>query len=175
TSTKLGDVFSFAGTTPETINGRLAMVGFVSAIGVEVASGRDLFSKLSSGIGVSSFLLSTLLFSAASLTSTKLGDVFSFAGAAPETINGRLAMVGFVSAIGVEVASGRDLFSQLSSGTGVSWFLLSTLLFSAASLVPMLKGVTAQSKSQDIMSSSAEIWNGRFAMLGLLALAFTEY
>ncbi|KAH9327988.1 hypothetical protein KI387_000096, partial [Taxus chinensis] len=108
-------------------------------------------------------------------TSTKLGDVFSFAGAAPETINGRLAMVGFVSAIGVEVASGRDLFSQLSSGTGVSWFLLSTLLFSAASLVPMLKGVTAQSKSQDIMSSSAEIWNGRFAMLGLLALAFTEY
>ncbi|KAH9327990.1 hypothetical protein KI387_000098, partial [Taxus chinensis] len=111
----------------------------------------------------------------ADLMNTKLGDVFSFMDVAPETINGRLAMVGFVSAIGVEVASGRDLFSQLSSGTGVSWFLLSILLFSTAYLVPMLKGVTAQRKSQDIMSSSAEIWNGCFAMFFLLALTFTEY
>ncbi|KAH9324681.1 hypothetical protein KI387_004859 [Taxus chinensis] len=106
--------------------------------------------------------------------STKFSDLFAFSGPAPEIINGRLAMVGFVSAIGVELASGRDLFSQLSSG-GVSWFLISAGLLSAASLIPLFKGVTPQSKSQPIMSSTAEIWNGRFAMLGLLALAFTEY
>ncbi|KAH9324682.1 hypothetical protein KI387_004860, partial [Taxus chinensis] len=106
--------------------------------------------------------------------STKFGDVFAFSGPAPETINGRLAMVGFVSAIGVELASGEDLVSQLSSG-GVSWFLLSAVLLSAASLIPMFKGVSAESKSQTIMSAGAEMWNGRLAMIGLVALAVTEF
>uniref|UniRef100_A0A0C9QQL8 TSA: Wollemia nobilis Ref_Wollemi_Transcript_13844_868 transcribed RNA sequence n=1 Tax=Wollemia nobilis TaxID=56998 RepID=A0A0C9QQL8_9CONI len=106
--------------------------------------------------------------------STKFADVFSFSGPAPETINGRLAMLGFVSAIGVELASGKDVFEQLSSG-GVSWFALSALVFSIASLVPMLNGITKESKSQEIMSSYAEMTNGRFAMLGLVALAITEY
>uniref|UniRef100_A0A0C9RTI6 TSA: Wollemia nobilis Ref_Wollemi_Transcript_13846_898 transcribed RNA sequence n=1 Tax=Wollemia nobilis TaxID=56998 RepID=A0A0C9RTI6_9CONI len=106
--------------------------------------------------------------------STKFGDVFAFSGPAPETINGRLAMLGFVSAIGVELASGKDVFEQLSSG-GLSWFALSALVFSVASLVPMFNGVTKESKSQAIMSSNAEMWNGRFAMIGLVALAITEY
>ena len=45
--------------------------------------------------------------------STNFKKVFAFSGPAPETINGRLAMLGFVLALGVEIASGRDLFSQL--------------------------------------------------------------
>ncbi len=106
--------------------------------------------------------------------STKFGDLFAFSGPAPEIINGRAAMVGFVSAIAVEMASGRDLFSQLNNG-GVSWFVLSAAILSFGSLVPMLKGISPESKSQQIFSSSAEMLNGRFAMLGLLALAFTEY
>jgi hypothetical protein len=106
--------------------------------------------------------------------STKFGDVFAFSGPAPETINGRLAMLGFVSAVGVEVASGKDLFSQLATG-GVPLFVGSAVVLSLASLIPMFKGVSTESKSQAIMSSRAEMWNGRFAMLGLIALAFTEY
>nr|ABR16737.1 unknown [Picea sitchensis] len=106
--------------------------------------------------------------------STKFGDIFAFSGPAPETINGRLAMLGFVSAVGVEVASGKDLFSQLATG-GVSLFVGSAVVLSLASLIPMFKGVSTESKSQAIMSSRAEMWNGRFAMLGLIALAFTEY
>eukprot|EP01018_Ginkgo_biloba_P032400 Gb_15861 [translate_table: standard] len=106
--------------------------------------------------------------------STKFSDVFAFSGPAPETINGRLAMLGFVSAVAVEVASGRDLLSQLNTG-GLSWFVGSALLLSFASLIPMFKGVSTESKSQAVMSSQAEMWNGRFAMLGLVALAFTEY
>uniref|UniRef100_A0A0C9S7K8 TSA: Wollemia nobilis Ref_Wollemi_Transcript_13311_706 transcribed RNA sequence n=1 Tax=Wollemia nobilis TaxID=56998 RepID=A0A0C9S7K8_9CONI len=107
--------------------------------------------------------------------STRFGDVFAFSGPAPETINGRLAMVGFVSAVGVELASGKDLMSQVSSGEGFSAFVATAMLLSVASLVPMLKGVSAESKSQPIMSAGAEIWNGRLAMVGLLALAVTEY
>ncbi|KAG5587898.1 hypothetical protein H5410_048332 [Solanum commersonii] len=107
-------------------------------------------------------------------TSTNFSDIFSFSGPAPERINGRLAMIGFVAAIGVELANGADLSAQLSNG-GLSWFLGSSALLTLASLIPLFQGVTVESKSDGIMSADAEIWNGRFAMLGLVALAFTEY
>ncbi|VAH08808.1 unnamed protein product [Triticum turgidum subsp. durum] len=48
-------------------------------------------------------------------------------------------------------------------------------VFSAASLVPLLQGQTVESKSSGIWSADAELWNGRFAMLGLVALAATEF
>jgi hypothetical protein len=106
--------------------------------------------------------------------SPKFKDLFAFGGPAPETINGRLAMLGFVSAIGVELANGKDLLSQLGSG-GVPLFVGSAVLFSVASLIPMFKGISKESKSKAIMSVEAEMLNGRFAMLGLIALALTEY
>jgi hypothetical protein len=105
--------------------------------------------------------------------SPKFKDLFAFGGPAPETINGRLAMLGFVSAVGVELASGKDLFSQLGSG-GVPLFVGSAVLFSVASLIPMFKGISKESKSKAIMSVEAEMLNGHFAMLGLVMLTFTE-
>ncbi|KAK1387865.1 Early light-induced protein, chloroplastic [Heracleum sosnowskyi] len=106
--------------------------------------------------------------------STSFFDVLAFSGPAPERINGRLAMIGFVAAMAVEVSNGQDVFSQISNG-GVSWFLGTSALLTLASLVPLFKGVSVQSKSGGLMTSDAEMWNGRFAMLGLVALAFTEY
>ncbi|CAN6439607.1 unnamed protein product [Victoria cruziana] len=106
--------------------------------------------------------------------STKFSDVLAFGGPAPERINGRLAMVGFVAAMAVELTKGDDLASQLASG-GMWWFAGATALLSLASLVPMFKGVTAQARSGGVMTSDAELWNGRFAMIGLVALVFTEY
>ncbi|CAL2224876.1 unnamed protein product [Prunus armeniaca] len=53
--------------------------------------------------------------------STKFWELFAFSGPAPERINGRLAMVGFVSALAVELYNGQDVFAQLSNG-GVSLF-----------------------------------------------------
>ncbi|KAH7856986.1 hypothetical protein Vadar_007667 [Vaccinium darrowii] len=81
--------------------------------------------------------------------STDFFDVFAFSGPAPERINGRLAMIGFVAAIAVEL--------------------------SKASLIPLFSGVSVESKSNGLFTSDAEMWNGRFAMLGLVALAFTEF
>ncbi|KAI5347803.1 hypothetical protein L3X38_000690 [Prunus dulcis] len=106
--------------------------------------------------------------------STKFSDLFAFSGPAPERINGRLAMVGFVSALLVELYNGQDVFAQISNG-GVSLFVATSILLSVASLVPLFKGVSVESKSDGIMTSDAELLNGRLAMLGLVALVFTEY
>ncbi|KNA15989.1 hypothetical protein SOVF_093280 [Spinacia oleracea] len=106
--------------------------------------------------------------------STNFTDLFAFSGPAPERINGRLAMIGFVAAIAVELSNGTDLFTQISGG-GSQWFLGTSILFSAASLVPLLQGSRAEAKTEGLMNANAELWNGRIAMLGLVALAFTEF
>ncbi|XP_073006280.1 early light-induced protein 2, chloroplastic-like [Typha latifolia] len=110
----------------------------------------------------------------AAKVSTKFSDVLAFSGPAPERINGRLAMLGFVSAMAVEVARGDDLFAQLMNG-GLPWFVGTAAVFSVASLIPLFKGQNVQSKTDGFMNANAELWNGRFAMMGLVALAFTEY
>uniref|UniRef100_A0ACD5Z4Y4 Uncharacterized protein n=1 Tax=Avena sativa TaxID=4498 RepID=A0ACD5Z4Y4_AVESA len=102
-------------------------------------------------------------------------DVLSFSGPAPERINGRLAMLGFVASLSVEASRGVGLLSQAESGTGLTWFAATAAVFSVASLVPLLKGESAEERAGPIMSADAELWNGRFAMLGLVALAATEY
>ncbi|KAK4285543.1 hypothetical protein QN277_002230 [Acacia crassicarpa] len=106
--------------------------------------------------------------------STKFSDVLAFSGPAPERINRRLVMIGFVTAIAVEIAKGQDVFAQIAD-EGIPWFLFSSIVLSVASLIPLFQGVSVESKSQSFMSSDAELWNGRFAMLGLVALALTEY
>uniref|UniRef100_A0A0D3GMX4 Uncharacterized protein n=1 Tax=Oryza barthii TaxID=65489 RepID=A0A0D3GMX4_9ORYZ len=58
---------------------------------------------------------------------------------------------------------------------GLAWFAATAAVLSAASLVPLLRGESAEARSGGVMSADAELWNGRFAMLGLVALAFTEF
>ncbi|TVU41814.1 hypothetical protein EJB05_15383, partial [Eragrostis curvula] len=104
-----------------------------------------------------------------------LWDALAFSGPAPERINGRLAMVGFVSALAVEASRGDGLLSQAGSGSGLAWFAVSAAVLSAASLAPVLQGESAEARSKGFWSADAELWNVRFAMLGLVALAVTEY
>ncbi|KAL6647941.1 hypothetical protein ACP70R_015378 [Stipagrostis hirtigluma subsp. patula] len=108
-------------------------------------------------------------------TSPSIWDALAFSGPAPERINGRLAMVGFVSALAVEAARGGGLLSQAESGTGLAWFAYTAVALSVASLVPLLQGETAEGRSKGAFTADAELWNGRLAMLGLVALAATEY
>lgn len=83
-------------------------------------------------------------------------------------------MIGFVSALAVEVTSGQDVLTQISNG-GLTVFVGTSVVLTLASLVTLFKGVSVQSKSSGLMTSDAELWNGRAAMLGLVALAFTEF
>jgi len=41
--------------------------------------------------------------------------------------------------------------------------------------VPLLRGKSPEEDTDGLMNSKAEIWNGRLALLGLIALAATEY
>lgn len=56
----------------------------------------------------------------------------------------------------------RRVFSNLKRW--VELFLASSVLLPIASLIPLLMGVSVQSKSDRLMTSDAEMWNGRFAI-----------
>eukprot|EP00897_Mesotaenium_endlicherianum_P006430 jgi/Mesen1/5815/ME000296S05101 len=107
--------------------------------------------------------------------STRFTDVMAFSGPAPETINGRLAMLGFVTALIVEGNSGISLAEQLGDNACFSWAIFAASLFSAASLIPMFQGIRPDTKTTGFWNVRAERWNGRAAMVGLVALAITEY
>nr|POE45101.1 early light-induced protein 1, chloroplastic [Quercus suber] len=106
--------------------------------------------------------------------STNFSDLLAFSGPTPERINSRLAMIGFVAAIVVELSNGQDMFAQISNGE-IPWFLGTSIVLILASLIPLFKGISMESKSDELITSDAEMWNGRFAMLSSVALAFTEY
>jgi len=106
-----------------------------------------------------------------------LGSLFAFDGAIPETVNGRLAMVGLVWAYVAEKMSGLTVFEQLytpAGGFGLVFYIAVVQLITFASIVPALKGESTDARSFGPFRAQAERWNGRTAMLGFLALLLTE-
>ncbi|PNH01816.1 Carotene biosynthesis-related protein CBR, chloroplastic [Tetrabaena socialis] len=95
----------------------------------------------------------------------------SFAGPAPELINGRLAMLGVVSALGAEFATGESVLTQFADAPLPILAVAAALIF--ASLTPMLKGANL-TEAFGPLTPSVEITNGRAAMLGLAALLAIE-
>ncbi|KAL3691690.1 hypothetical protein R1sor_005341 [Riccia sorocarpa] len=104
------------------------------------------------------------------------GSVFAFDGAAPETINGRLAMLGFVWAFLAEKATGLMVWEQLfmPGATGLVFFVGAVQLLTYASLVPIVNGESTDARSFGPFTARAERWNGRLAMIGFAALLIDE-
>ncbi|KAG0592122.1 hypothetical protein KC19_1G227000 [Ceratodon purpureus] len=102
--------------------------------------------------------------------------IFAFDGAAPETINCRLAMLGLVWAFFAEKATGLTVFEQLYTPgqTGLVFFVGAVQLFTYASLVPIMNGESTDARSFGPFTARAERWNGRLAMIGFLSLVVTE-
>ncbi len=96
----------------------------------------------------------------------------AFSGPAPELINGRLAMVAMVSAIGAELASGESFLRQLADQPTL--ITLAAVLVAAGSLVPLLDGNANAKSPISALTASAEMTNGRAAMLGVVGMIVTE-
>lgn len=106
-----------------------------------------------------------------------LFNAFKFAGPAPETINGRLAMVFFLYGASLEASSGltaAQLGSRLLAdplGVDPRGLALAALVV-AASLAPITKG--AISEPFGVFTPKAERVNGRAAMLAIAAVLALE-
>merc|ERR1719454_2055452 len=116
--------------------------------------------------------------------SPELTSAMGFAGWAPEVINGRLAQLGFLAAVGTEALNpGEKLADQFVDNFPL--FAGSVLAVVAASFAPEVvkqeKAYTADPKSIDpkedpfgVFSSSSEMTNSRAAMVGIAAMLLTE-
>lgn len=99
------------------------------------------------------------------------GEAMAFSGPAPELVNGRLAMLGVVAALGAEFASGESVLQQLSEATVP--IAITFVAFSVASLVPIFKGANPK-EAFGPFTPQAELVNGRAAMIGAAALLSIE-
>ena len=105
---------------------------------------------------------------------TDTSSLMKFDGPAPETINGRLAMLGITWAFVAEILTGQSVWEQVTEGRGLVWFLFVVPVFIAASLIPMFNNESPDSRRNGPFNAQAERWNGRAAMIGLVALLITE-
>lgn len=74
-----------------------------------------------------------------------LPGLMAFSGAAPELINGRLAMLGVVAAIAAEFASGESVLKQI--GDEPTGIVAAFAVFIAASFVPLLNNKAPASEA----------------------------
>ena len=84
-----------------------------------------------------------------------------FDGPAPELINGRAAMLGFVAALFQEILTGKSVFQQALEEPRA--IIVAFTLVLVASLLPFMKDATPQTEEHTIFRAQAELWGGRAA------------
>ena len=101
-------------------------------------------------------------------------DLMGFGGSAPEVVNARAAMIAAAVMLWAEAHGGGTL-AQQCSGTGVhSWAEAVVEAVAAASLPPLLRGVAVKHANLGPFTASAELLNGRLAMLALAGAGALE-
>lgn len=101
----------------------------------------------------------------------------TFDGPAPETINGRLAMLGVVAGLAGEWSTGMGLAQQTADHPVVVF--ASYVILAVATYTPLIKGYTRKEPFANTIldlnwSPKAENWNGRLAMLGFTGMILVE-
>jgi hypothetical protein len=99
-------------------------------------------------------------------------ETMSFAGLAPEIINGRGAMVGILTAFFAEINTGAPVFSQIQKTPGAILLTFGTIIL--ASVIPIIRGADLNRKGAGPFTPRAEVWNGRLAMVSFAALIAIE-
>ena len=101
-------------------------------------------------------------------------DLLGFGGSAPEVINARAAMVAAAAMIWAE-ARGAGTLAQQCSAAGVHpWAEAVAAGVIVASLPPLLRGVAVKHANLGPFTATAELHNGRLAMLALAGAAALE-
>jgi hypothetical protein len=109
---------------------------------------------------------------------TDLHVMQTFDGPAPETINGRLAMLGVLIGLFGEASTGLGLLEQ--TGDHPLIVFASFVIISIATYAPLVKGYTRKEPFANNLlglnwTPQAENWNGRLAMMGFLGMVITEF
>ena len=106
-------------------------------------------------------------------------NTMSFGGWAPELINGRIAQIAFVAGLGAELSTGESFTTQFASHTGAIVF--ASGLITLASFMPNMQNAddynanpASLGKSNGPWTTSAEMTNGRGAMVGLVSMLLVE-
>lgn len=113
----------------------------------------------------------TLCVASNSKNSNDLWKSMEFSSWAPELINGRCAMMGFVSGFGYESITGESLYEQAHEF--YPYFLILSLLITIATFKA---GPPTEKDDNRVpgFTRSAELFNGRVAMLGITGSVLYE-
>eukprot|EP00878_Enallax_costatus_P011241 GHUV01011738.1.p1 GENE.GHUV01011738.1~~GHUV01011738.1.p1 ORF type:complete len:144 (+),score=42.40 GHUV01011738.1:959-1390(+) len=110
-------------------------------------------------------------------SATDINQLQTFDGPAPETINGRLAMLGVFTGLLFEATTGQGLLQQTADHP--IFVFASFVLISIATYIPLVKGYTRKEPFANNLlglnwTPKAENWNGRLAMMGFTGMILTE-